>query len=165
MQVSNDMEKLQLSEEDIMDISKETLKDKIDKEISNIAFSHLKELASTHSKVNSAIYEDLNGMDYFSDPRFTPDLSNLLFKFRTRMYNVRNNFRNNYKNQNMLCPICADSEDSQEHLFECKPVWDNLQRSDCKYEDIFSNDCDILLNVATILNKLVKIRDSFNTEQ
>ena len=162
LQVSRDMTQLNISEEDIMNSSKETLKVKLKKEAKESAFQYLKELGRNHSKVRDTAYIDLDGMSYFSNNRFTPDLANLLFKFRTRMFNVRNNFRNNYKQQSTLCPVCEDGEDSQEHLFDCKPIQEIVDTHDCEYEDIFSTDVDTLFKVATKLKLVVKVREDFD---
>ena len=113
--------------------------------------------ASKHSKVNNEAYENLEGMVYFEDTRFTPDLSNLLFKFRTRMFNVRNNFRNQYRT-NLLCPLCNENEDSQEHLLKCKIITKELGSVQCQYEDIFSKDPECLLKIAEVLKKAIKVR-------
>ena len=162
MQVSRDMTDLNVSEEFVMKSSKETLQLKLKIETAESAFKYLIELGRNHSKVRETAYTDLKGMSYFSDNRFSPDLANLLFKFRTRMFNVRNNFRNNYKQQSTLCPVCEDGEDSQAHLFDCKPIQEIVQTHNCEYEDIFSKDVDILLKVATTLKQIVNIREDFD---
>ena len=107
-------------------------------------------------------------MGYFSDSRFSPDLANLLFKFRTRMFNVRNNFRNNYREENFLCPVCREVQDTQQHLFDCEPIQLEIDDHDSKYEDIFSNNIEILLKVSLVLKKIVMIREKLleaTTEQ
>ena len=70
------------------------LKQKLEKQMHDVAYVFLMDAASKHSKVRNEVYKDLEGMNYLDDERFTPDLANLLFKFRTRMFNVKNNFRN-----------------------------------------------------------------------
>ena len=161
-QVSADMANLNISENDVLDSSYNTLKLKLKREITVAALSYLKEIGRNHSKVRNEMYTHLNGMSYFSSNRFTPDLSNLLFKFRTRMFNVRNNFRNYYKQQNTVCPVCQDGEDSQEHLFKCKLIRKTVETHGSVYEDIFSDDVDTLLKVANVLKQLAKVREDFN---
>ena len=158
MQVLNDLDALKLSENEIMECSEEALKLKLKKQLNDVAYSSLMEAASKHSKVRNEIYKNLEGAKYFDDERFTPDLSNLLFKFRTRMFNVRNNFRNQYRT-NLLCPLCCEQEDSQEHLLKCKVILKELSGQQYHYEDIFSEDLDKLLNIAKALKKVVKIRE------
>ena len=164
MQVHNDMNLLNIPEIDIFEASKDVLKVKIKKQIHDAAFTFLLEAAKKHSKVRDEIYMNLQGMIYFDDKRFTADLSNLLFKFRTRMFNVRNNFRNQYQQTNILCPMCNAHEDSQEHLLQCTFITEKLDEAPCSYEDIFSEDPDVLLHVANVLKKVVKIREDFDDE-
>ena len=60
----------------------------------------------------------------------------------------------------MLCPICNEDEDTQEHLFKCKVVEEHYGRAyDYIYSDIFSNDADTLLGVARVVKELVDIRE------
>ena len=165
IQVSDDMEKLNISEDDITTYSNEKLREKLKNETDKAALHHLKELGRNHSKVREWIYSDLNGMGYFFDPRFSTDLSNLLFTFRTRMFNVRNNFRNNYVAHDTICPVCHKCEDSQEHLFDCEPVTLMVDEHECKYDDIFSDDINKLLKVSKVLKQIVKAREKFEDEQ
>ena len=164
MQVVRDMSILNILESDIVNSSHEMLKGKVKKQMQDVALKFLLEDARRHSKVRDDIYTNLQGMIYFDDGRFTPDLSNLLFKFRTRMFHVRNNFRNRYRQTNLLCPLCNEYEDSQEHLLQCKVVIDSLGDLQCKYEDIFSSDPDLLLNVAKVLQKVAKLREDADIE-
>ena len=70
---------------------------------------------------------------------------------------MKNNFRNNYVNTNISCPLCESTDDTQEHLFECEKLRD-APSTYCEYKDIFSEDRDILLNVAKNLKKIVELR-------
>ena len=163
VQVAEDMRKLNISESEVLTSSKEGLKGKVDNEIAKAALHHLKELGRNHSKVREWLYVDLKGMPYFEDNRFSPDLANLLFTFRTRMFKVRNNFRNNYLEKGTMCPMCQKTEDSQEHLFNCEPLRLIVGEHDCIYEDIFSNCVDTLFKVTTVLKQIVAAREDFDT--
>ena len=83
------------------------------------------------------------------------------------MYQVRNNFRNNYKEEDILCPICKDSNDTQEHLFDCvtiKAALSDDSQQQSQYIDLFTNDTDNLINVAKKLKKIVATRDAILEE-
>ena len=163
-QVFTDMQTLDISEIDIL-TSKEKLKQKLKKHVNICAFDYLINLAKGHAKVDETLYTDINGMEYFNDSRFSPDQVNLLFKFRTRMYNVRNNFRHQYSQSNMLCPLCKIDNDTQEHLFNCTHIRDALQNNKkYTYNDIFTNDTNKLLNIATILKQIIKTREKLQEE-
>ena len=162
-QVSADMIALQLTDNDLTTLSNCALKKKLHALISKHALKYLLNLADSHSKVRKNLYTNLNGMEYFKDSRFTSDCVNILFQFRTRMFDVKNNFRNNYKQSNLSCPLCEMEVDTQEHLFECQQIREllpcNINNQRIVYENIFSNDCDILLEVAKLLKRIVKIRE------
>jgi hypothetical protein len=76
------------------------------------------------------------------------------------MFNVGNNFRNHYKQTTILCPLCKVAEDSQQHLFDCTVLHENIpQKITTIYENIFSSDNDILLEVAKELKTIVAARE------
>ena len=161
------MEYLSISESD-MEESRNKIKEVLNKNTKLKAFQFLIEKAKTHSKVNEKLYNDCEGLGHYDDMRFSPDIVNILFKFRTRMYLVKNNFRSNYVNTDTLCPVCKVEEDTQEHLFKCEKIVDNVdENKNCVYEDIFSDDPEKLLNVGFVLKDLIEIRErllEINTE-
>ena len=165
-QVVQDMLYLNIADTDVMTDSKYVLKEKIKKAVNKVAHEYLLEIGRTHSKVRTNLYPNIDGMKYMKDPRFTPDIVNLLFKFRTRMFNVKNNFRNNYRQTDILCPLCKKEEDSQEHLFKCETIALSLDNVTINvvYEDIFSDDTDKLLSAASHLKQLTQIRIDLEDE-
>ena len=165
-QVVQDMLYLNIADTDVMTDSKHVLKEKIKKAVNKVAHEYLLEIGRTHSKVRTNLYPNIDGMKYMKDPRFTPDIVNLLFKFRTRMFNVRNNFRNNYRQTDILCPLCKKEEDSQEHLFKCETIALSLDNVTINvvYEDIFSDDTDKLLSAALHIKQLTQIRIDLEDE-
>ena len=76
------------------------------------------------------------------------------------------NFRNNYKNTNILCPLCQHVDDSQEHLFECPKIRETYDRNVyCEYDDIFSQDTEKLYAVACELKELIAVRERLLNEE
>ena len=155
-QVEDDMKKLRITEDTIATYSKETVKEIIEQNVNKVAFVYLQQKAKLHSKVKHELYTDMQSIKYFYDPRMTSERAKILFKFRTQMFGVRNNFRNKYSCT--LCPLCGRVEDSQQHLFECNII-QNYHVITTKYEDIFSNNEDIILEVARELEEIVRIRE------
>ena len=146
--------------------SKEKLRTDLTKKVNAAAYKSLIGKAESHSKVRHECYKNCEGAAHYFDSRFTPDVTNMLFKFRTRTYLVKNNFRNNFKNTNILCPLCESHNDNQEHIFECRKILEvHNQEILVKHDDIFSSDIDNLLKVSTTLMKLVKIRDSLLSKE
>ncbi len=155
-QTKQDLETLSISDEEL-NKSTGAFKDIVVKRANDAAFNFLITRANEHSKVNATLYTSCNGTGYFCDQRFSPDLANLLFQFRTRGVLVKNNFRNNYRNTNILCPLCELEDDTQEHLFECVKLR-HIPSEECNYEDIFSDNNNVLLNVTINLKKIVEWR-------
>ena len=156
--VHADLSLLDLHKHDVVGMGTNQVKALLSSKVKTVAFDYLMK------KVNDTLYNNCDGSEYFNDPRFSPNLANLLFKFRTRMFMVKNNFRNNYRNSDITCPVCLGADDTQEHLFNCEKVMqiyenDNDQ-NDGKYEDIFCKDNDKLHVVSKKLKKLVEIRET-----
>ena len=157
-QVEENMEEINITADDLLE-SKEKLQAKVKKKVTEKAYEHLIQLAGKHSKVNDTIYQSCDGSEYFRHVRFTPELANLLFKFRTRTYMVKNNFRNNYRNTDVLCPLCGVNNDTQEHILKCYKLIKSYKGTvQCSYKDIYSPDIDTLIRVATALKQLTLIR-------
>ena len=68
---------------------------------------------------NSAVL--LKCSEYIINSDISSEHSKLLFKFRTRMYSVKTNFRSKFEND-LICNLCASSECSQRHLFVCPVI-------------------------------------------
>ena len=83
-----------------------------------------------------------------------------MFCFRTRCYGVRNNFRNQYKDQSLICTLCEDDIDEQSHIFKCTTIRRFLTNIDeNQYEDLFSEDIDKLYQAAKQTKKIVELRE------
>ena len=79
---------------------------------------------------------------------------------------VKNNFRNNYKNTNILCPLCEISNDTQQHIMKCHKIVKTYQHEiQSKYDDIYSKNLETLLAVAMTLHDLTEIRKELLTRQ
>jgi hypothetical protein len=163
-QVRDNMEELGINDDLLLE-SKIKLREELNLKIKKRAFEYLLDKAKNHSKVNTKLYKDCNGAEYLHHPRFTPDIVCIIL-FRTRTFLVKNNFRNNYKNTNILCPLCQHVDDSQEHLFECPKIKETYDRNVyCEYDDIFSQDTEKLYTVACELKELIEIRERLLNEE
>ena len=155
-QTKRDMISLNISDEDLL-LSKQKLKEFLQTKVNSAAFTYLMEKARSHSKVKDELYVNCKGCDFYGDRRFSPELSSLIFKFRTRTFMVKNNFRNNYTNTDIMCPLCGNEEDTQEHLLRCEKI--NINDDEGEYIDVYSNDASILLNIAMKLKAIVEKRN------
>ena len=158
-QARQDMIDLGVSDEEL-EYTSERLKGIVKIKANEKAFEFLINKARLHSKVKHEIYENCKGQVQYQDPRFSTDIANLLFRFRTRTFLVKNNFRNNYKNTNINCPLCDLTEDTQDHLFTCFKIrYEISETIEHNHADIYSDDVETLLGVGKTLKKLVDARD------
>ena len=78
-----------------------------------------------------------------------------IFKLRTRMTDVKANFRGRY--ENVECQICDEKEEeTQQHIFTCK---NNCKENIPDYEKIFEKDVKYQIEIAKIFERNIKIRD------
>ena len=83
-----------------------------------------------------------------------------LFKFRTRMNQVRCNFKQSFAN--LSCPLCLVSEDRDEHLLQCVKIKEKCvnirQNISSKYMDIFSSSIEKMVASVDLLEEAMKVR-------
>ena len=109
------------------------------------ALKYLNQIKETHSKVKDIVYEHLETQAYLTSPLFSNENVNLLFSLRSRSVDCKINFKNRYKDTDVLCPLCEDSEDSQQHMLECEEIRKKLKsnavtQNKIEYNDLFK-DC------------------------
>ena len=81
-----------------------------------------------------------------------------IFKLRTKMIHLKNNFRNIYKHD-ILCPRCKKQQDVEEHLFgNCEKLKDlYIKYNILEYEEVFKNNITI-----ERLKQIVKFIEELN---
>ena len=65
---------------------------------------------------------------YLASNSITTEEKQTLFKLRTRMVEVKANFKSQY-GQDLTCKFCSE-DDTQSHLLSCKELVDNLDTSE-----------------------------------
>ena len=153
---------LNYTDEDLKSISKLSFKNTIKKKANKLAIEYLKKLKAKHSKTkNIEINENkIETAEYLKDKRIHPKDAKFIFKMRTRMYNVKCNFKNQY-GDNLVCNLCKMEEESQEHLLQCKVLKTfvpEISEQDLKYESIFG-DIEDVIKVSKLLYKVTKERE------
>ena len=83
---------------------------------------------------------------YFLLPEIKVDQARNIFRFRTRMAPLGENFRG-YKDS-VICPLCKDDLDSQHHSFQCQVMNERV--------DIYSDT--IIQETAETVTKMLEIR-------
>ena len=138
--------KIPYDENAITAMGEDQYKEYIKKHIQAAAFSHLTMVQKTHIKVNKIRYENLHTQPYLINPDFSNEEVAQLIALRSHtIRGIKTNFSTWYK-PDLACQFkCIDSQDSQEHLLNCKPLQAKLTPSQIEavkqinYNDIYEN--------------------------
>ena len=114
-----------------------------------------------HSKLDFLEFKELKCAEYLLDQSISKNEVKLLFKLRTRMYSVKNNFKIQYNN-NLTCDLCKSQKCDQPHLLQCSVLKKSTPElnfnTTVKYNDIFG-DIDKIVPAIKLLSKIVKKRE------
>ena len=151
--------KLNLTFENISNLSKLQLKGILKTAVKEVAFKYLSDVQSSHSKTINLRYSGLQMQPYLSSQRSTSIKQKALtFKLRTRMLEVADNFKSGKDNR--LCRCCRKHSETQKHLLYCESLLDNGLVADLPmYEDLYSEEADKIETISHILiNKYEKFK-------
>ena len=158
-QVLDDIKELDLniSLEDIKTMKKGKFKGILNRATQYKSLQELNKRKINHSKGKELNYGYLEMQKYLkpSHIKIQKEDAITIFKLRTRMTNVKANFRGNY--ENLECKLCDDHEDeTQQHILKCKKNW---SENAPEYEEIFGKNVKYQIEIAKLFNKNIKIRD------
>ena len=126
---------IELTESEISKMTKYKFKSLVKRRVTDLAREYLINLKVKHSK-SAGLSDSFDKMqDYLSCNDMSTEEKQLLFKFRTRTYPCKTNFRNLYE-PDLSCSICL-KEDSPEHLLNCTAQ--GIETSGMDYNDIFGD--------------------------
>lgn len=83
------------------------------------------------------------------------DQASLIFKCRTRMLEVKNNFRGMHRD--LLCRVCKQNEETQKHVLEECEIIHITNENIVTNTDVFSNDSTVLAGTATKVKKVMTL--------
>ena len=162
--VKQDCEKigLDLSDEEISQISKQQFRKIVKSKILKAAFLFLKTLQKTHSKMKNIEYDSFDIAPYLSSPIFNNKNRTLLLALRTRtVQGIRNDFRGLYPSNR--CPLECGEIDTIENILSCSVLKKHHRSNETttttiKYEDIFSKDITRQQKVTELYSQLLNTR-------
>ena len=127
------------------------------------ALEHLNKVKSKHTKVMHIAHSKLSMQAYLEANQHSIQERKFLFALRSRMVDVRVNYRDKYFVT--ICPCCKMEEDSQEHLLSCHMLVDagTIVRQSPDYQDLFSNNLERQLNITRILKNNFQRRNKKKT--
>ena len=78
------------------------------------------------------------------------------------MLEVRSNYKGQYTDSDILCPLCGKDEDNQPHLLVCEelPEQDALVTHTPEYSQLFGDSLDEMNQISRILENQFRKRKS-----
>ena len=161
--VENDMKDLGISQtiDEIKSMKKEKFGKIVKKAIEEESLRYLNRIKLKHTKVLHIVHDSLCLQEYLKPESVkSVNLSKFLFQSRTRMLEVKANFRNDPKNENMSCPLNCNAEDDQKHLLECDKIDASciIGEDFPKYDDLFEHSVAKQMKTAAMLQSRLQIR-------
>ena len=161
-QIKSDIKEinLQLTFDEIKILSQESFRLKVRRAIDTAAFKWLMDEKESKSKLKDLKFEKLKMQNYLGNKELETIEKKFLFQIRTRMLDVKSNFKN--KHSDLSCPLlCGHREDNQQHILECPILLQNIKdvtTDKINYHDIFSSDISKQIRTLRIMRKLWKKR-------
>ena len=160
-EVRKNIEEIKLDDtsDQIKAMSKEVFQTKIRIKVRKAALKYLTKEKAKLSKVMDVPHKELKIQSYFYPMKLSVQQAKLLFQLRTRMVDVKVNYRNKYID--IFCPVCKIANDSQQHLFDCPELTKKLSvivNSNVQYTHIFSDEIEKQISALTMFETLWKQR-------
>ena len=155
------------TEYQIKKMSKKLFKKNLKQKIRKNALLELNKIKESHSKMKNVKYETLSLQPYLADSRFSLKQKQLLFKLRTRMLDVKGNFKSMFQG-NIQCDLCNENVvQSQDHLLDCQKLIDNCSELYnnvvVEHDDIFGK-VDKQLSVVRLYQKVLEVREKLQDQ-
>ena len=166
--VLKDIEELDLNVtfEEIKQISKEGWKIMVKSSIKEKAFNSLEAAKQNHSKVKKLNYEKLELQSYFKPNKqvCSKEDIEMVFKLRSNMTKVKMNSK--YLYETYECTMCSIEEESSEHVYLCNEIWKlkgKKKENIPNYENILNESVKEKIEIAKLFNENMKILEKAKT--
>ena len=106
----------------------------------------MEKIKQTHSKVKILEHNKLRMQKYLqpNSEKIRKEEAQLIFKLRSRMTNVKTNFKGKF--DNLECRACEIEDETQKHILECTILNKELEKLD--YEKIFKGAVSEKMKIA-----------------
>ena len=150
---------IQMTIKEIEKMPEQSFRKLVRKQIVEKALEYLNKQKGKHSKVLHLNHPRLETQSYLEAHEHSIQESRFLFALRSRMVDVKANYREKYFVT--LCPCCNLEEDCQEHLLSCYILVERgtIVEETPDYEDLFCGNLDRQINIARILKTQLQLRN------
>ena len=162
--VTKDLNKMGMTldnEKHVMKMTKNEFKDIVKDKIREYSFREQEKKKVVHTKIKFVKHEGLTKPEsYLTNNNVTKKLSSLIFNLRCK---GQTEFKDNFHNMNgrILCPLCKEDNDTQEHALTCRIVSRELKNNldDIEYDDLFGS-VEKQVKIAKVYLAIIKLRTS-----
>ena len=119
------------------------------------ALKYLLNMKQEHSKMDDLVYNELKLQPYLKAKNIPVHEAKNLFKYRVKVANFKENYRERYKDTVTVCPLCTIHLDTQAHALQCPEIKAKI-KIEGNYHDIFKNK--IPSEISKTLFKISPIR-------
>ena len=161
VQVKKDLQDLEIDMtlEEMRKKSKNSFKRMVKVKAKEFALDYLQKLKEKHTKMDNLQYLDLKLQNYLKDDAISVMEARNLYRYRTRVANFKENFKNSHQSCAIACPLCMVQPDSQPHCMQC-PVIKSKIDVQGNYSDIFLED--IPSEISKTLLKISEMRENLS---
>ncbi len=128
-----------------------------DNKVTNISFTRFYRIHIFPNNIEKQVQLTQSGVRQPYLSQLTRKQASNIFKAKTRMIDVKNNFRGKY--QNTLCRLCNKSIETQEHILEECGKIQKSEETKVRKNDLFNKTIDELREtsrkIENILNKKI----------
>ena len=108
-----------MNDEEIAVVPKQKMKNYVKQKSKELTCEYLECLQRKNSKSEKFDFGVLETSEYLLDSRFSKEERELLFQLKSKTLPVKENFKNAYLNNDMLCDICKLFPCTQSHPLQC----------------------------------------------
>ena len=154
----------------IQNINTSIYKKQVKSKIRKAAIKYLQSIKEKHSKVKNIEYQKLKVQNYMTSPIFSNLEVNTLHALRSRSTECKENYKQKYAYSNLLCALCGDENENQQHILKCRVLLANLKTTNMikekpVYEDIFSPNVQKQKVITVIYMELFELRKNLQENQ
>ena len=155
--VKNDLEDMEITSDFnyLKSKSREAFKKLVKEKAREYALEQLTQKQRLHTKMSAHYYAELKPQKYLTLKNANINHIRNIFRFRTRMANFGDNFRQ--KNNQIMCPLCHNHVDSQSLSSQCN-YYKNKMKIHRYMKDI--DTPDITLETAITATEMMRLREN-----
>ena len=151
-----------LSYEEIRNCSENQFRTFVDQTCKKKALEHLTTLKLKHSKVLDIKHSSLKMQSYFEPENvWSVQLSKFIFQARTRMTDVKCNFKEKHTGEGLECELGCKEQDSQQHLLNCEKISETSvsENKIAKYDDLLFPNVETQKKVGAVMMERLKKKE------